>query len=134
MDFKDVAWNLKKENQEKDLSDFFTEPFKGDSMENEMGNMSVNALREKMVDLAEKKEALKNQMKLVSEELNNILGMLGVGESFQDAKTGIVYKVTKPTGTYVEFKQIDYVRTRKQGEAKGSLSKTEAKSLGFEVE
>lgn len=89
-------------------------------------------LQEKMVELANKKEALKVQMSEVNVELQQTLLALGEGAYFQ-SKEGLVYKVVKPTGKYMYFDVIDYVRTKKQEESKGSLSKSEAKSLGFEV-
>lgn len=90
-------------------------------------------LEKKLVELAEKKEALKNQLKELEPELEKTMTALGYNHAFQ-ASNGLVYKITKPSGTYISFKEIDYVRTKKATETKGSLSKTEAKELGFTVE
>jgi hypothetical protein len=90
-------------------------------------------IQESLVRLVEYKEALKAQMKDTDVQLEAVLKTLGLNYSFQ-APDGVVYKVTKPTGTYISFKEIDYARTRKVGEAKGSLSKTEAKELGYVIE
>jgi len=90
-------------------------------------------LQESLVRLVEYKEALKAQMKDTDVQLESVLKTLGLDYSFQ-APDGIVYKITKPTGTYISFKEIDYARTKKVGEAKGSLSKAEAKELGYTVD
>ena len=91
----------------------------------------MNETQQKFLDLTEKFEALKEQYKAVREELNTVMGNLGIGTFIQHPTTGIVYKVVEPTGTYVEFKKIEYVRTAKLDEAKGSLSQKEAKEAGF---
>jgi hypothetical protein len=90
-------------------------------------------LLESLVRLVEYKEALKAQLKDNEVQLESVLKALGLNYSFQ-APDGIVYKITKPTGTFISFKEIDYARTKKVGEAKGSLSKTEAKELGYTVD
>ena len=90
----------------------------------------MNDLQSKAYDLILKKEELKAQMKEVNLALDSILTELGEGNAFQ-AYDGTVVKVSKPTGTYIEFKNIDYVRTRREGEVKGSLSKKEAEEMGF---
>jgi hypothetical protein len=54
----------------------------------------------------------------------------GVGHVFQDDQ-GIVYRVHVPKGRYVEFRTIDIERTRRPGEAKGSLSLVQARLVGL---
>lgn len=90
------------------------------------------ALELKLVELAMKKEAMKEEIKLVSDELETTMKELGIGHAFQ-AENGLVFKVVEPMGAFTYFKKIDYVRTKKVDEAKGSLAKTEAKALGFNV-
>ena len=94
---------------------------------------SINGLRDAMVELAMEKEELKARLKEVDSKLEKVLTDLGVGEAFQSLD-GTVYMVQEPTGTFISFKKIDYVRTRKEGEKGGNfLSKKEAESLGFDV-
>lgn len=95
--------------------------------------LKTSLLEEKFIELAEKKELLKKQLKDLEPELEQTMQLLGLEHSFQGTN-GLVYKITKPNGTFISFKQIDYVRTKKEGEAKGSLSKSEAKELGFKVD
>ena len=93
---------------------------------------STKTFESRLVELTEKKEALKEQMKTVSEELEAVMMSLGMGHAFQ-AENGLVYKIVEPMGAFTYFKKIDYVRTKKENEVKGSLAKTEAKALGFNV-
>lgn len=87
----------------------------------------------KFLSLATEFEVLKEQYKKKQEELNSVMADLGIGAIFQDAETGLVFKIVKPSGTYVSFKEIDYVRTAKEGEKAGSLSKKEAEEKGFDL-
>lgn len=87
----------------------------------------------KFLELSKKYEELKEQMKVVSEELNQEMLNLGVGSHFQDPETKLVYEIVKPTGTYIDYKEIGYNRTKKPEESKGSMSKTRAVELGYMV-
>ena len=89
--------------------------------------------QEKFLQIVEKYEQLKKEMKELKPELNRLLTEIGVGSYFQDPSTNTVFKVTQPTGTYVEFSLISYDRTKKEGEVKGSLSKKEAEEQGFNL-
>jgi hypothetical protein len=96
-------------------------------------NTSVNQLRSSMVELAEQKEALKAKLKEVDAKLETVLKVLGVGEVFQGAD-GTVYKILVPSGVFTTYKQIDFVRTRRDGEKGGNyLAKKEVEELGFVV-
>jgi hypothetical protein len=90
----------------------------------------MNDLQAKTYELILKKEELKAQMKEVNAALESLLLELGEGNAFQ-ADDGTVVKISIPSGTYIEFKKIDYVRTKREGEVKGSLSKKEAEEMGF---
>lgn len=57
---------------------------------------------------------------------------VGIDGYFQDAN-GTVYKVTRPEGKFVFFEKFGYLRTRRDGETRGSLSVKEAKEHGFRV-
>lgn len=79
-------------------------------------------------------EQVKEQYKFYSDCINKIINAIpnNLTVNWQDDE-GTVYQIVKPTGTYIEFKERDYVRTRKLNEKKGSLSLTTAKELGYEV-
>jgi hypothetical protein len=76
------------------------------------------------------------EIKAYYEELRVVLAEVQaeVGENgmFQ-ADDGTVYKVVKPKGTFVSFKDVDYVRTKREGEDRGSLSVKEASAAGYTV-
>lgn len=78
-------------------------------------------------------EELQEQINKVREELNAALLDLGLGTYVQDPETGLVYKIVKPNGTFMYYKDIDYTRTAKATERAGTLSKKEAEEAGFTV-
>lgn len=87
----------------------------------------------KFLEAAKKYEQLQEEVSKVREELVASMTELGIGAYVQDPETGLVYKVTKPGGTFVYYKDIDYVRTAKASERAGTLSKKEAEEAGFTV-
>ena len=91
----------------------------------------MNELETKFIELAEKYEDLKEQMKKLKPEMNELLKQIGVGKYFQNPKNMVVYKVEKPRGTFVNFEDISFCRTKKAGEARGDLSVKEANEAGF---
>ena len=54
------------------------------------------------------------------------------GGFFQDDEK-TVYKITIPTGRWVKFDAVSYVRTKRGDESKGTLSVKEATEAGFEI-
>lgn len=90
--------------------------------------MTVQEAQKKLVELSFKKDELKKQYEELNTELEQVLTYLGVDTFFQD-KDGTVYKVVVPKGSFVSFKHIDFVRTRRGMEKIGSLSQKEAKEL-----
>lgn len=97
-----------------------------------MENMERKYLEESLVNLSLQKERLKKEMEETNSKLDEVLKGLGLGHMFQ-APDGTVFRVSKPTGTYISFREIDYDRTRREGEKSGSLSLTDARNAGFEV-
>ena len=97
-----------------------------------MENMEKKYLEETLVTLYLQKEKLKKEMEEINTKLEGALKELGLGYMFQ-AQDGTVFRVSKPTGTYISFREIDYDRTRREGEKSGSLSLTDARNAGFEV-
>lgn len=88
---------------------------------------------ERFLKAAKEYETVKDQLTKVSEELQAVLTDTPVGTYIQDAETGLVYKTVVPNGTFIYFKKLDYVRTAKEGERAGTLSKKEAEGAGFKV-
>jgi len=88
---------------------------------------------EKILEIIRKYEKTKEEYKNVSKELTDSLLQMPLNHVFQDPTTNLVYKVVEPTGSYIEYKKISYVRTKKKDEKRGSLSKKEAESYGFVI-
>lgn len=86
-----------------------------------------------IISLANQREAVIEQLKVLDEQMEVLLLQLPPGEMFQDISTKVVYKVVVPEGRFVFFKKIDYARTRKTLEEKGSLSMTDAQEAGFDL-
>jgi len=94
----------------------------------------LNTSQSSFLALAKTYESLKKQMKELRSQLDAAAGDLGVDEMFQDPDTGAVYKIVEPTGTFIEFRKIDYKRTALEGERGGTvLSKSEAEEAGFKL-
>jgi len=89
--------------------------------------------QQKFLEISARYEELRAEMKLLKPELKGVLEEIGVGTYFQDPSTRLVYKITEPTGTFIEFSKISYDRTKKEDEKRGSLSKKEATEAGFEL-
>lgn len=89
---------------------------------------SIEIAKQKLVELSFKRDELKKKYEELNTELEEVLTKLGVDYFFQD-KDGTVYKVVVPKGSYVSFKHIDYVRTKRGEEKAGTLSVKEAQTL-----
>ena len=85
------------------------------------------------VEAARAIEILKGELETAYERLNSAMTELGVDAYVQDDASKLVYKIVKPKGTFTYYRDIDYVRTAKEGERAGSLSKKEAQEKGFSV-
>lgn len=93
----------------------------------------LNDSQKQLIELTKKTEDLKKQLKEYNQAIENILIELGEGSSFQDPEDGTVFEIVIPSGAFVSFKKMDYLRTKREGESRGSLSKTRAKELGYEI-
>lgn len=87
--------------------------------------------QKKFLEIAKRVEILKEEMKALTPTLEELMLEIKPGTMFQDEETGLVYKIEVPSGTFITFKKVDYVRTKKAGETKGSLSKSDAEAAGF---
>lgn len=89
--------------------------------------------QQNFIDQAKAIESKQKELIDLHERLKDTMAALGVGTYVQDPATSTVYKIVKPKGTFMYFKDIDYVRTAIQDERSGSLSKKEAEEAGFTV-
>jgi len=85
------------------------------------------------LEAAKTVEKLKEELEVAYEKLNSSMVELGLNTYVQDSETRLVYKVVKPGGRFMKFSDIDYVRTAKEGERAGTLSKKEAQEKGFNL-
>ena len=85
----------------------------------------------KFLELAKYSEQLKEKQDEVRTELTALMLDLGFDTALQDPDTLAVYKIVKPNGTFMYYRDVDYVRTALPGERAGTLSKEKAKELGF---
>ena len=87
-------------------------------------------------ELSREIEKENKELKYKKEILEDLLKLVNNYEAdpyWQSPKDNTVYKVTKPNGTFVEYKDIGYLRTRRSGEKIGTLSLTEVKEKGFGI-
>ena len=86
----------------------------------------------KFLELAKKAEALSEEQSKVREELDVVMKAMGPDSYLQDPETTLVYKIIKPQGTFMYYRDLDYKRTAKEGERGGTvLAKKEAEEQGF---
>ena len=88
--------------------------------------------QKKFIKLAKKKEELVKQIKEVSEELDEVMAEVGEGTYIQCSE-GLVFKIQKWKGKFVTPQNLEYVRTKREGESRGTLSKKEAFEKGFKI-
>lgn len=90
-------------------------------------------LKPLFIQLAKDLEAKQQEANDLRDRLAEVMGKLGTGTFVQDLNDLTVYKIVKPNGTFISFKDIDYIRTAKVGENRGDLSKKAAEEAGFTV-
>lgn len=81
-------------------------------------------------------QEIEREQKALNEKRDRLVALMedmGVGTYVQCQNTKTVYKVVKPNGTFMYYRDIDYVRTALEGERAGTLSKKEAEEAGFAV-
>jgi hypothetical protein len=83
------------------------------------------ALR-RLVELDLRKPEIQAYYEEREKVLAEVATIVGINGYFK-ADDGTVFKIVKPAGQYVTFKELDYERTKRDGEARGTLSMKEAK-------
>lgn len=119
-------------------SDSFFAPEPELELEPEAANVPSSGARGKLLidDFVDHDQIYNNEVKGFFERYNrlqeDLLEHFGEGYLFQD-RYGTVYKTVVPEGTFVSFKRAGIVRTKREGETRGSLSVKEAEAAGFTV-
>lgn len=96
-------------------------------------DLHVSTLQSAVIAADRKKAQAKALLDEVKHANKALFDLMGAGYFFQDEE-GVVYKTDVCDGKFVYFDPVEIKRTRRDGEAKGSLSMTEARNAGFEVE
>jgi hypothetical protein len=97
-----------------------------------MEGSTKQELEQAVIETSLKVEAMKKEMADLYKKLEESLKLLGIGHMFQ-SEDGTVFRVSKPAGVFTPYRDIDYDRTRREGEKSGSLSLTDARAAGYEV-
>jgi len=82
--------------------------------------------QKKLVELDLRKPEVEAYYEELEKAVAAVAAEVGVDGYFK-AEDGTVYKIVKPTGRFVMFKDLDFHRTKREGEERGSLSMVEAK-------
>lgn len=88
---------------------------------------------QRLISLDKKKAEVKKFFEELDEATAAVQAEIGMNGHFQDTD-GTVFQIVKPEGTFIQFKDFSYTRTRREDEKKSSLSLTKARDLGYEVE
>lgn len=88
--------------------------------------------QERLIALDLRKPEIEKYYEDLAQALKDLEFESGVDSYFQ-GPDGVVYKVVKPTGTFVAYKELGYHRTKRPDEDRGTLSVKEAQAAGFKV-
>jgi hypothetical protein len=94
------------------------------------GLKPMTAKQQAFVELEKQRDKFKRYLEELAQATRAVADEIGIGGYFQDDE-GVVYKIVAPAGKWVQFESLSYVRTKRVGEDKGSLSVKEAKEAGF---
>ena len=95
--------------------------------------MSMTDKQKRFVELERRKDEIKKFYEDFEKATTELIGEQGLNSFFQDEQ-GTVYKLVELDGRYVTFDRFGYIRTKRPGEDRGTLSMKEAKEHGFQVD
>lgn len=90
----------------------------------------MTPLHARLIELDRKKADVKAFYEEYSNVLNALVTQHGVNHAFADEQ-GVVYQLVELDGKWVPYEKYGVERTRRDGEARGTLSIKKAKELGF---
>ena len=88
---------------------------------------------QRFIELERKKEEIKKYFDELAEATEALVEHVGVNGYFQDPVDNTVFKIIVPEGKFVHFEKFSYLRTKREGEKRGSLSMKEAKEQGYDI-
>lgn len=95
--------------------------------------MSLSEKQKRFVELERRKDEVRKYYEDLELATIELIAEQGLNTYFQDEQN-IVYKLVENDGRYVKFDRFGYVRTKRPGEDRGSLSVKEAKEHGFAID
>ena len=91
------------------------------------------AVIQRFLELERQKANVKKFFDQLSEATEALSKEVGIGGFFQDPSDGTVFKIVVPSGRFVHYENISYIRTRRSDEKRGDLSLKEAEAAGYKV-
>jgi len=85
-----------------------------------------------LVQLDQKKPEIDAYYEALEAAIIAVQDEIGTDGMFQ-ADDGIVYQIVKPSGTFITYKDLNFIRTKRADERAGSLSVKKAQEAGFQV-
>lgn len=98
-----------------------------------MKEKTVTPEIQRFIELDQRKEEVKKYFEELAKATKAVVDQIGINSYFQDPVSRTVYKIVVPQGRFVNYEPYSYLRTKKEGETRGTLSMKEAKENGFEV-
>lgn len=95
--------------------------------------MELTKTQNKFVELDKAKAEFKEILEDYKATVEKLVDEMELGGHFQDDE-GTVYQVDPCDGKFIYFDRFEVKRTRREGEARGSLSMKKARELGYEIE
>jgi hypothetical protein len=89
--------------------------------------------QKRFVELEYRKDEIKKYYEDLEKATTELIAEQGLNSFFHDER-GTVYKLVECDGRYVKFDRVGYVRTKRPGEERGTLSVKEAKEHGFAID
>jgi hypothetical protein len=102
--------------------------------ESQPSTPNLSEAQVRLVKLDLRKKEIEQYYEDLEKTLAQVASEVGLNGYFE-APDGTVYKIVKPAGRYILFKDLDFLRTKREGEERGTLSMKEAndaRSNGFE--
>ena len=82
-----------------------------------------------LIELDKKKKEIKEYYEDLQETLEKVVEEIGIEGHFQDMTDGTIFQIVEPAGKFITFNKFDYLRTKREGEDRGTLSMKKAREL-----
>jgi hypothetical protein len=97
-----------------------------------MTKKPLSDAQRRLVELDLAKAQVDAYYEQLEQSIKDVQAEIGTDGYFQ-ADDGTVFKIVKPAGTFISYKDLNYVRTKRPEEKRGSLSAKEAQDAGYTV-